>query len=99
MYCNNPEKAKEPLVKIEPSAAALFSDALVPSETVKPVSMKGACLPIPLKRIPRDCGWQKSSCASTSGVFVTSFDHETSGRPVFEILDKQLKAFSTIFIK
>lgn len=38
---DDPEKAKERLVKIDPPAAALFSGALAPTAAVKPAPVRG----------------------------------------------------------
>ncbi|KAI3400345.1 hypothetical protein diail_3362 [Diaporthe ilicicola] len=88
----DPKTAKERLVKIEPPDAALLSGALAPTDTVKPATMKGVWFPTPLK--PDATGLQNERVVLhfPGGAFVISFDHEASGRPVFDVLAKHLKA-------
>lgn len=89
---DDPEKAKERLVKIDPPAAALFFGALAPTAAVSPAPVKGVWLPRPLTSHAADPHKEKVILHFPGGAFVMTFGHETSGRPVSELLNKHLKA-------
>lgn len=89
---DDPEKAKERLVKIDPPATSFFTGAIAPTATVKPAPMKGVWLPSPLAADSPDVRKEKVILHFPGGAFVIAFGHESGGRPASEILTKHLKA-------
>lgn len=89
---DDPDKAKERLVKIDPPAAALFSGALAPTAAVKPAPVRGVWLPRPPTSDLADLHKEKVILHFPGGAFVITFGHESSGRPASELLNEHLKA-------
>lgn len=90
---DDPAKAKERLVVIDPPAASLFSGALAPTAAVKPATVRGVWLPNALSSTSSaELAEEKVIIHFPGGAFVITFGHEGSGRPVSKILTKHLKA-------
>lgn len=87
---DNPGKAKERLVTINPPPMSHLSGAIAPTATVKPAPVRGVwLLSAPLVGdIPKE----RVILYFPGGAFVLAVGHENSGRPTFEILTKHLHA-------
>lgn len=88
---DDPEKAKERLVRIQPAPASLLAGPIAPTPTVTPASVKGVWLPSPLAADSPDLPKEKVALHFPGGAFVVAFGHESAGRPASAMLAKHLK--------
>lgn len=90
LFDDDPAKAGERLVEIEPPPASYFTDALAPTTHVKPASVKGVWLPSPLIRDGADIDNPKVVIHFPGGAFVMTFGHQAAGKPVSELFVEHL---------
>lgn len=87
-----PEKALERHARVEPPPAALFSGALEASDLVKPAAVDAIWFPSPPPSDPAELAKQKVVLHFPGGAFVLAFSHESSGKPIADMLSKHFKA-------
>lgn len=90
LFDDDPAKANERLVKVEPPATSSFVDALAPTTHVKPASVKGVWLPSLLTQDGSDISKQRVVIHFPGGAFVMTFGHQTAGKPISELFAKHL---------
>lgn len=92
-----PEKAHDRHALVDPPPDSYFTGALVASDLVKPVAVDAIWFPSPPSSNPAELAKQKVVLHFPGGAFVLAFSHESSGRPIANMLNKHFKADRTIW--
>lgn len=95
-----PEEAKERHVRVNPPPAACFTGVLAASGLVKPAAVDAIWFPGPPSPSPSpDLARQKKNVVLhfPGGAFVLAFSHESSGRPIAEMLNKHFMADHSVW--
>lgn len=92
-----PEKAQERHTRVDPPPAVCFKGALEPSNLVKPVPVDAIWFPSPPPSNRTELAKQKVVLHFPGGAFVLAFSHESSGRPIANVLNKHFKADRSIW--
>ncbi|KUI69527.1 hypothetical protein VM1G_05308 [Cytospora mali] len=87
-----PQKAQGRHARVDPTPAVYFKGALAASDLVKPAAVDAIWFPSPPSSDPAEVAKQKVVLHLPGGAFVLAFSHESSGRPIANMLNKQFKA-------
>lgn len=92
-----PEKAQERYARVDPPPTVCLTGILAASDLVKPAAVDAIWFPSPPSSNPAELAKQKVVLHFPGGAFILAFSHESSGRPIANMLCKHFKADRSIW--